>query len=406
MSAVLPNAIVTRWRAIHGIAVARGIGDFGTALVIWALIFRERDQGPIAVSALFIAAGLPYILLGPWAGWLADRFSTKQIIPVLSVAQVALTLVFIVEMPFWALLGVIFLYNVAGAIDSPAWQSVLPEIATPEDLTRAYGISLGYTAVANIASPVAAGVLVATTGYVWPFVIDAVTFALLAFVPFVLKVNRAGHRPHKDKKESVIAGYRHLWGDPLLKAVTAMLGAFILTIGVVNTGEVFLIMDELGANETTYGILTALWAVGNLVGSAFLSWKAIHLRWQPRALVLSVWVLGTGILGIAIVPELWMIGVLNALTGIGSAVLHTVAGSILMVKTPEPIRGRVNAAFSGIVSFGSLIATAFAGVAIAAWGVREVMIVGSVLALATLVVWGRSVYRAPLDISIDRSSDD
>jgi MFS family permease len=122
--------------------------------------------------------------------------------------------------------------------------------------------------------------------------------------------------------------------------------------------------------------------------------------------VLSVWVLGTGILGIAIVPELWMIGVLNALTGIGSAVLHTVAGSILMVKTPEPIRGRVNAAFSGIVSFGNLIATAFAGVAIAAWGVREVMIVGSVLALATLVVWGRSVYRAPLDISIDRSSDD
>jgi len=406
MSSVLPNAIVTRWRAIHGIAVARGIGDFGTALVMWALIFRERDQGPIAVSALFIAAGLPYILLGPWAGWLADRFSTKHIIPVLSVAQVALTLVFIIDMPFWALLGVIFLYNVAGAIDSPAWQSVLPEIATSEDLTRAYGISLGYTAVANIASPVAAGVLVSTTGYVWPFVIDAVTFALLALVPFVLNVNRAGHRPHKDKKESVIAGYRHLWGDPLLKAVTAMLGAFILTIGVVNTGEVFLIMDELGANETTYGILTALWAVGNLVGSAFLGWKAIHLRWQPRALVLSVWVLGTGILGIAIVPELWMIGVLNALTGIGSAVLHTVAGSILMVKTPEPIRGRVNAAFSGIVNFGSLIATAFAGVAIAAWGVREVMIVGSVLALATLVVWGRSVYRAPLDISIDRSSDD
>jgi MFS family permease len=397
VSTSVSDAIVTRWRAIHGIAVARAIGDFGTSLVIWALIFRERDQGPIAVSALFIAAGLPYILLGPWAGWLADRFSTKQIIPVVSFAQVALTLVFIIDMPFWAVLGAIFLYNVAGAVDSPAWQSVLPEIAAPEDLTRTYGIALGYSSVANIAAPVAAGVLVATTGYVWPFIIDAATFTLLAFVPFILKVNRAGHRPHEDSKESAIAGYRHLWSDPLLKAVTAMLGAFIVTIGVVNTGEVFLVMDELGANEATYGILTSLWAVGNLIGSALLGWKAISLSWQPRALVLSVWVLGTGILGIAIAPELWIIGVLNALTGIGSAVLHTVAGSILMTRTPEPIRGRVSAAFSGIANFGNLIATAFAGIAIAAFGVREVMVAGSVLALATLVVWGRKVYRTPLD---------
>jgi MFS family permease len=121
------------------------------------------------------------------------------------------------------------------------------------------------------------------------------------------------------------------------------------------------------------------------------------MPWQPRALVLSVWLLGTGILGIALAPELWIIGVLNAITGIGSAVLHTVASSILMTRTPEPIRGRVNAAFSGIVQFGNLIATAFAGIAIAAWGVREVMVGGSVLALATLVIWGRRVYRTPLE---------
>lgn len=405
MTESVTAGIVTRWRALHGIAIARAVGDFGTALVIWALIFRERDEGPIAVSALFIAAGLPYILFGPWAGWLADRFSTRQIIPVVSIVQVALTLTFLIEMPFWAILAIIFLYNVAGAVDSPAWQSVVPEITAPEDLTRAYGIAMGYSSGAHIAAPVAAGVLVASTGYVWPFIIDATTFALMAFVPFVLHVNRAGHRPHEDHKESAVAGYRHLWSDPLLKAVTAMLAAFIVTIGVVNTGEVFLVMDELGADETTYGVLTSLWAVGNLVGSAILGWKAIALPRQPRALVLSVWVLGTGILGIALAPALWIIAVVNAITGIGSAVLHTVAGSILMTRTPEPIRGRVNAAFSGIVNFGNLIATAFAGIAIAAWGVREVMVGGSVLALATLVVWGRKVYRTPLHASTEETTE-
>lgn len=406
MTTASTSAIVTRWRALHGIALARAVGDFGTALVIWALIFRERSEGPIAVSALFIAAGLPYIVFGPWAGWLADRFSTKQVVPVVSAIQVALTLVFLVDLPFWAVLAVVFLYNIAGAVDSPAWQSVVPEITAPEDLTRAYGISLGYSSVAHIASPVAAGILVASTGYVWPFIIDAATFALLAFVPFLLRVNRSGHRPHEGSHESSVAGYRHLWSDELLKAVTAMLGAFILTIGVVNTGEVFLVMDELGANETQYGVLTSLWAVGNLVGSAILGWKSIHLAWQPRALVLSVWALGMGILGIALAPALWVIGVLNAVTGIGSAVLHTVAGSILMTKTPEPIRGRVNAAFSGIVNFGNLIATAFAGIAIAAIGVREVMVGGSVLALATLIVWGRRVYRTPLVVQSDGDRND
>lgn len=387
----------TRWGALHGVALARAFSLFGTVVTIWALIFRERAEGPIAISAMFIAAGLPYILFGPWVGWLADRFSTRQLIPIVAVVQGALTLIFIVDMPFWTVLVAIFGYNVIAAVESPAWQALLPTLAKPGDLTRAYGFNQGYFAAAQVGAPVAAGILVGTTGYVWPFIIDAATFVLLAFVPFVMRVNRAGHQPHENHRESTVAGYRHLWADPLLRANTILLGAFIVTIGVVNTGEVFLVMDILGANETMYGIVAALFSVGNLVGSAILGAKAIGPNWQPRALVLSLWVVGTGILAIAISPNLWFVGIANAVTGVAHASLHATANTMLQNRTPEKIRGRVNAAFTGFMTFGNLIATAAAGVALGMFGIREVMITGSVLALAALVVLQRTVWRATVE---------
>lgn len=395
----------TRWGALHGVAVARALSMFGTVVIIWALIFRERAEGPVAISAMFIAAGLPYILFGPWAGWLADRFSTRQLIPAVSIIQAALTLVFIIDMPLWLVLIAIFGYNAIAAVESPAWQALQPKLTTPADMTRSYGIMQGYFAAAQVGAPVAAGILVGTTGYVWPFIIDAATFAILAITPFILRVNRPGHQAHEDHKESTVVGYRHLWTDRLLRSVTVLLGAFIITIGVVNTGEIFLVMDILGANETTYGIIAALFSVGNLVGAAVLGARAIGPNWQPRALVLSLWVVGTGILAIAIAPSLWFVGIANAVTGLAHASLHATANTMLQNRTPDSIRGRVNAAFTGFMTFGNLIATAFAGVALGVFGIREVMIAGSVLALVALVVLQRSVWRADAE-SVEETTRD
>ena len=387
----------TRWVAIHGVSVARALSTFGTVVTIWALIFRERTEGPVAISAMFIAAALPYIVFGPWVGWLADRFSTRRLIPIVAIAQGALTLAFIVDVPFWAVLSLIFIYNVIAAIENPAWQALVPGLAKPADLSRVYGLSLGYTSAAQVAAPVAAGILVGSTGYVWPFVIDSFTFALLAIAPFLLRVNRLGHTTKPEHRESTLIGYRHLWDDSLLRSVTVLLCAFILALGAVNTGEVFLVMDVLGANETTYGFIAAVWAVGNLVGSALLGIRAIRIPQQPRWLVFALWTIATGVLAISLSPSLWFVAIANGVTGIGSAYLHATATSILMTRTPEKIRGRVNAAFAGFMSFGNIIATALAGVAIAALGVREVMVGCGLLSLTALLVWGGAVFRGRMD---------
>ena len=102
--------------------------------------------------------------------------------------------------------------------------------------------------------------------------------------------------------------------------------------------------------------------------------------------------IGTGVLAIALSPALWFVGIANGVTGVGSAYLHSTATSILMTRTPEKIRGRVNAAFAGFMSFGNIIATAVAGIVIALIGVREVMIACGVLALGSLVIWGGTVF--------------
>jgi ENTS family enterobactin (siderophore) exporter len=122
--------------------------------------------------------------------------------------------------------------------------------------------------------------------------------------------------------------------------------------------------------------------------------RAIPIGWQPRGLVLSLWSIGVAILGIGLAPNLWFFSVANAIAGLAHASLHATANTMLQNRTPEKIRGRVNAAFSGFMTFGNIIATAIAGVALGLIGIREVMIGGAVLALAMVAVLGGSVWRA------------
>ena len=81
----MTEATKTQWSKIQGMAVARAFSLLGSELTLFTLVFREKDLGPGSVAALFIIGTLPAILMAPLAGTLADRYSTRSIIPIFSV---------------------------------------------------------------------------------------------------------------------------------------------------------------------------------------------------------------------------------------------------------------------------------------------------------------------------------
>ena len=374
----------TNWRKVQLVAVARAVSWLGSDLTLYALLLRESANGGLAVGAIFVAGTLATVVLAPWAGAIADRYPTRVLIPVTTLAQAALVPLFIIRMPLVAVLAIMFVLRTFATVAQPTWLALTPSIAAPADLPRAAGIEQTYQSIARMLGPVAAGVLVAATGYVLPFVIDAFTFLLLAATPRLVDVNRTVASVGTPVRANMLAGFTILWRSRLLRALTFVLTIFILGAGAINVGAIFLITKTLHESSATYGLVEAGFATGTLLGGLAASAIRVPEQRQAAVIITGLTIMGFAELGVAVAAN-WQIALVTmALAGLGQTVMNAYASSVLIRHTPEEALGRMSAAINGVTQAGLMVSMLAAGVALDAFGVREVLAAGALLSLIAL----------------------
>lgn len=383
----------TNWRKIRAISFARAFSFLGSELTVFALILREKDSGASTVSILLILGMLPLILFAPWAGLIADKYSTKQVVQTSSLIQAALIFSLTIDGSHWVVFATLFLANTCGSAATPSWGAVVPTLCTKEDLPRALGFSQSIFALAGLIAPALAALLVSTSGFYWPFVIDAITFLFIATMPVVLRVNRLRVAEVNGQKSGAMEGINFLFREPLLRALLILLTIFILALGVVNVGEVFLVTEELGASYFIYGLVGTAFALGALLGSTGSASAKIPETRHVHIVILGLILLSVAVLGIA---SAWHWGVVLAfslLAGIGNSIINAYAVGIFINRSEQAIQGRILAGVSGVINAGSIIAMGLAGVTIGVFGVREVLFAGGLLSIFVLVILAPAVLR-------------
>lgn len=269
----------------------------------------------------------------------------------------------------------------------------IAQAVTTEDLPRATGLQQSYFSTAQMLGPAFGGFLASTTGYTWPFIIDAASFLFLAAVPFILRVNREGHILEAGHKMRASEGFRFIFEVPVLRNITVLLTMFFLTIGVINIGLVFLVLDLLHGSAGQYGLIESSFAIGSVLGGIGVSAIKIKNELHPRMIVTGSVIVGIATLG---VPLSWnwktiLIGML--MTGIGESIMNAYVIGILMDLTPEEKLGRVGAAINGVVNVGMVAAMGIAGLLITPLGVRQVLIGGSIVSIISLAIFGPGLLR-------------
>jgi MFS family permease len=180
----------------------------------------------------------------------------------------------------------------------------------------------------------------------------------------------------------------------LIRALVVLVGVLIIALGGFNVGEVFLVKDELHADNFIYGIVGALFAGGSIGGSVLTAAIKLPVRFHALATIVGVSTITLTVLGLSLAPHWWVAMVLAFITGIGSSILNAYAISIIMTRSPAHALGRVNAAVGAIITAGSIVGIVISGVAIAAFGVRPVLFVGAVLSAIVVVIFSPEVLRA------------
>jgi len=377
------------------LSMAAGLSYMGSSLTTFAVILRDKDAvGPAGVSIILLAMLVPNVLMAPFSGQIADRYPSRRVVP-LALSAMAFSTLSIALMPlaWWAPIA-LFTTATFGTLVGASSAATVGSVSNPEDMTRVTGIQQTYVSMGSLAGPAAGGILVGTTGYFWPFVIDAASFVILTIVFLALGLNRLPTEHLEEDKPRALDGFRFLRDEPLLRAIVLLLLVVIVALGVISVGEVFLVVDELGASEIIYGFIGALFAAGSLLGALTLQLVRVPDEKQPLGLVFSI---GLMVVSLSVLSQIQHWGyatIIYFLAGLGSAGVNVFAVGQIQRRAKESIRGRIMAAVQGSVTAGNALSLGLGGILIGIFGVREVFLAGGITALLALVIFGPKLVRA------------
>jgi len=339
--------------------------------------------------ALGITVGLqfgPVLVLGAWAGALADRVDKRRLLMATQTAAALFALILAVltftdVVTVWMIWVLAGLTGVATALDVPSRQSFVYEMVGPDDLANAVGLNAVTVNSSRILGPAIGGLLIAAVGIAPCFLFNAVSF--LAVI-VALAVMRTGElhpsKPVPREPGQVREGLRYVWRTPALRIPLVMM-AVVSTLAY-NFSVVLPLLTKAvyGRGGGAYGALSAAMGVGALAGALLMASRA---RPSRRLLVASTFAFGVVTVLLAAAPGyLWGMVLLVPLGAAGVLFIST-TNSLLQLNADDAMRGRVMALWA-IVFLGSTpIGGPLTGLIVRGFGVRTAVAVGGVSALAT-----------------------
>ena len=362
---------VFRRRDFSLLWVAQLVSTAGSSLTdLAASIFVFQQTGSaFLVGLTLMATAVPSLVVGLVAGVFVDRWDRRRVMIVASLVQA----VIVAAIPLLigihvALLYVAILAN-AGIkmFFEPAYESLIPEIASDEELAAANAFlaiaSFGSTAIGFAG----AGLLASAFSIDWAFWIDALTFLFSAACVAALALRVPVAPTEEDASVAMVAanlrvGIRTIFETPALRSMFVLLAPVFFAFGLWNVLLLPMAIRVLGASELQYGIQEGLTSVGFVVGSLVMARYSERL---PTGMWIVVGCVGMGIaaVGYGLSPFIGIAVVWAALSGALNSPLSVARQTLLQRHTPRELRGRVFSAMFVVRDVIFLAGMACAGLA-------------------------------------------
>ena len=382
---ISPTAVFKR-RDFVLMWMAQLVSTAGSALTDLAAGIYVYDQTGSAflVGVTLMATAVPSLIVGLIAGVFVDRWDRRRVMMASNLAQA----VVVATIPF--LLGVnITLLFVAILVNAgvkqffdPAYEALIPEIASDEELTAANAFlqiaSFGSTAIGF-----AGAGLLASIDIRLAFWIDSLTFVFSAACIYFMKTRVKMEAPDEDASVSLVVnnlktGVRTIRDTPMLRSLFLLGAPVFFAFGLWNVLLLPMAITVLGGSEFEYGIQEGLTSIGFVLGSLFMAKYADRLQ-------IGLWVfvgyMGMGIAGIlyGLSPTILIGIVWVTVSGFFNSPSAVARQTLLQRHTPRELRGRV---FSALFVMRDVIFLA----GMAAAGLADVFDVRVLIILASLIL--------------------
>jgi len=368
--------------------VVSGTGTW-LQLVAQSWLVLSLTHSALAVGVTLAIQFTPMLLFGAWAGVLVDRLDKRRVLIATAATAGGLavllgTVAALGIVQVWMVYVLAFGLGIVTALDNPARRAFVPEMVPKADVPNAVGLNSTVFTASRVIGPAIAGVVIASFGVAWCFLLNGVSFiaviwALFAMRPTELRTPTVVPRAPRQLRD----GLRYAWGNRpvrLALLITSIVGLFAFNYQVVMPS---LARDEFGGNAATFGIMMAMLGLGSLAGAL---WIAHFGRASTRILVLATIALGITMTAATVAPALAIELAVLPFVGVSSMVILSMATAICNEETAPEFRGRVMALI-GIAFLGSTpIGGPIVGWISETMGPRAGLGIGAVAALVTGIV--------------------
>ncbi len=183
MASTFSSLRYPNYRVWFGAALVANVGTWMQRVgQDWVVLTQLTDNSGTAVGITTALQFLPFLLVSPYAGLLADRLDRRKLLMstqagmgLLAFVLGALTLTGTVRL--WHLYVLAFLLGVVSAVDSPVRQTFVAQLVPHSNLPNAIGLNSASFNAARLIGPGSAGLLIAAVGAGWVFIINGISFA-------------------------------------------------------------------------------------------------------------------------------------------------------------------------------------------------------------------------------------
>lgn len=389
MSPTFASLSIRNYRIWAAGALVSNVGTWmGRVAQDWVVLTELTDH---SATALGVVTGLqfaPMLLLAPWTGAVADRFSKRTLLIAtqLTLALTALVgglLVVTGTAALWHFYLLALLTGIATAFDNPARQTFVGEMVPRTRLANAVALNSASFNLGRLLGPAVAGLTIAAVGSGPAMLANAATFAAVIGSLVLIRRSELTPAPRSAGHGSARDGLRYVRGRPDLQLVMLLifvLGTFGMNFQITIALMATQVYDK-GSQE--YGLLGSVMAVGSL-SAALLAARRSEPRLRVLLLALVGFVVASG--AAAVAPSYVTFAAALAACGLTALTAMTTANAMVQMRTEPSMRGRVMALYMAIFFGGTPLGAPVIGWIGDILGPRWTIGVGTIAVGVTLVV--------------------
>ncbi len=256
----------------------------GSGLVQFALVWwlTQTTGSAVVLATSTLAAILPGVFLGPFAGALVDRWN-RRLVMIVADSAIAVLTIFLALLFWWGVIQpwhvfvILFLRSLGGVFHYNAMSASTSLMVPEQHLARVAGLNQTLQGVLNIATPPLGAMLLGLLKMYYVLAIDVVTAAiavtalLFVAIPQPVRKEPAEAVTPRILLRDVSEGLRYVMAWPGLVVILVMAMMINFLFVPASTLMPLLITNQFQGTAWHLGIIESFWGIGAVVGGLVLS---------------------------------------------------------------------------------------------------------------------------------------